>query len=64
MNTIEINIEDMNNNAEELRKDLDSNSKYTIELMKIEKSPKKMAKYVNQFHDVKKDVEKSWQEQD
>lgn len=47
MNTIEINIEDMNNNAEELRKDLDSNSKYTIELMKIEKSPKKMAKYVN-----------------
>lgn len=56
MTTAEINIEDMNYNAEELRKDVDNNAKYTVELMKIDKSPKKVAKYVNEFHDVKKDV--------
>lgn len=56
MTTAEINIEDMNHNAEELRKDVDNSTKYTVELMKIDNSPKKVAKYVNEFHDVKKDV--------
>ena len=57
MAAAEINIEDINNNAEDLRKDVDNSTKYTVELMKLDKSPRKIAKYVDQFHDVKKDVE-------
>ena len=56
MTGVEFHIEDINHNAEELRKDIDNSDEYTIELMKLELAPKKVAKYINKIHDLKKDV--------
>ncbi|KAK8866925.1 hypothetical protein M9Y10_009894 [Tritrichomonas musculus] len=44
---VEGNIEDINSKAFELRKDVDTNNKYTKDLIKNNFSPKKVAKY---FH--------------
>ena len=56
MAIVEINIEDVNHNAEELRNDVDSSVKYTIELRKIDLAPRKVAKYISEVHDIKKDL--------
>ena len=56
MTGVEFHIEDINHNAEELRKDIDNNDEYALELMKLELAPKKVAKYINKIHDLKKDV--------
>ncbi|WP_289705127.1 hypothetical protein, partial [Bacteroides acidifaciens] len=56
MTGVEFHIEDINHNAEELRKDIDNNDEYALELMKLELTPKKVAKYINKIHDLKKDV--------
>ena len=56
MTGVEFHIEDINHNAEELRKDIDDNDEYALELMKLELAPKKVAKYINKIHDLKKDV--------
>ena len=56
MTGVEYNIQDINHNAEELRKDIDDNDEYALELMKLELAPKKVAKYINKIHDLKKDV--------
>ena len=47
MTAVEFNIEDINHNAEDLRKDIDDNDMYTLELMKLDLAPKKVAKYIN-----------------
>ena len=56
MTGVEFHIEDINHNAEELRKDIDNNDEYALELMKLELAPKKVAKYINKIHDLKTDV--------
>ena len=56
MTGVEFHIEDIDHNAEELRKDIDNSDEYALELMKLELTPKKVAKYINKIHDLKKDV--------
>ncbi|KAK8870579.1 hypothetical protein M9Y10_008465 [Tritrichomonas musculus] len=56
MATFEINIKDVNHNSKELRNYVDSSVKYTIELQKLELAPRKVAKYINKVHNIKKDV--------
>ena len=56
MTAVEFNVEDINHNAEDLRKDIDNNDMYTLEPMKLELAPRKVAKYINCVHDLKKDV--------
>ena len=56
MATVEINIKDVNHNAKELRNDVDRSVKYTIKLKKLDLAPRKVAKYINKVHDIKKDM--------